>query len=62
MHQFFSPLSKVKDEDQTGVLELMDAQNNKKSKDSSFINMAAGANEEATHRVGSEERQPLLPI
>ncbi|KAE9452843.1 hypothetical protein C3L33_15247, partial [Rhododendron williamsianum] len=35
MHQFFSPLSKVKDEEQTGVLELMDAQNNHKSKDSS---------------------------
>ncbi|KAG5560878.1 hypothetical protein RHGRI_004038 [Rhododendron griersonianum] len=30
MHQFFSPLSKVKDEEQTGVLELMDAQNNHK--------------------------------
>lgn len=28
--QFFSPLSKVKDEEQTGVLELMDAQNNHK--------------------------------
>ncbi|XP_058201597.1 CMP-sialic acid transporter 2-like [Rhododendron vialii] len=62
MHQFFSPLSKVKDEEQTGLLELMDAQNNHKSKDSSFINMAAGANEEATHHTVSDERQPLLPI
>ncbi|KAK9289019.1 hypothetical protein L1049_017490 [Liquidambar formosana] len=61
MHQFFSPLSKVKDEQQNGVLELVDVHDNHKSKDSSFINMAAGANEEATHRVGSDERQPLLP-
>ncbi|KAA8527307.1 hypothetical protein F0562_034596 [Nyssa sinensis] len=61
MHQFFSPLSKVKDEQQNGVLEQMDVQSNHRSKDSSFINMAAGANEEASHRVGPDERQPLLP-
>ncbi|KAG2324744.1 hypothetical protein Bca52824_007472 [Brassica carinata] len=29
--------------------------------DDSFINMAAGANEEATHRGGSEDRTPFLP-
>lgn len=57
MHQFFSPLSKVKDEP-NGVLEM---QNSHRSRDSSFINMAAGANEEASHRVGPDERQPLLP-
>ncbi|XP_057460262.1 CMP-sialic acid transporter 2-like isoform X2 [Actinidia eriantha] len=61
MHQFFSSLSKVKDDQQTGVLEQMDVQNTHRSKNSSFINMAAGANEEASHRVGSDERQPLLP-
>ncbi|XP_059653522.1 CMP-sialic acid transporter 2-like [Cornus florida] len=61
MHQFFSPLSKVKDEQQNGVLELLDIKNNHRSKDSSFINMAAGANEEASHRVESNELQPLLP-
>ncbi|CAK9171287.1 unnamed protein product [Ilex paraguariensis] len=67
MHQFFSSLSKVKDEQQNGVLERLDIQNNS-SRDSSFINMAAGANEEvrksdqlASHRVGHDERQPLLP-
>ncbi|XP_022767858.1 CMP-sialic acid transporter 3-like isoform X1 [Durio zibethinus] len=60
MHQFFSPLSKVKDEQQNGKLELVDYQDNHRSKES-FINMAAGANEEASHRVGSDERQPLLP-
>ncbi|GAU12074.1 hypothetical protein TSUD_00400 [Trifolium subterraneum] len=59
MHQFFSPLSKVKDE-QNGVMELHDVQDKQRSKDS-FINMAAGANEEASHRVGHDERQPLLP-
>ncbi|XVF54997.1 hypothetical protein PTKIN_Ptkin06aG0001100 [Pterospermum kingtungense] len=59
MHQFFSSLSKVKDEQQNGKLDL-DYQDNHRSKES-FINMAAGANEEASHRVGSEERKPLLP-
>ncbi|CAJ2631138.1 unnamed protein product [Trifolium pratense] len=59
MHQFFSPLSKVRDE-QNGVMELHDVQDKQRSKDS-FINMAAGANEEASHRVGHDERQPLLP-
>ncbi|CAI8601656.1 unnamed protein product [Vicia faba] len=59
MHQFFSPLAKVRDE-QNGVLELPEVQEKQRSKDA-FINMAAGANEEATHRVGHDERQPLLP-
>ncbi|XP_068666011.1 CMP-sialic acid transporter 2-like [Aristolochia californica] len=61
MHQFFSSLSKVKDEPQNGKIELMDAQNSIRSKDMSFINMAAGANDDASHRIGSEDRQPLLP-
>ncbi|KAH6770298.1 Nucleotide-sugar transporter family protein [Perilla frutescens var. hirtella] len=60
MHQFFSPLAKVKDEQQNGVVERMDVQDNHRSRES-FLNMAAGANEEATHRVGPDERQPLLP-
>ncbi|XP_030527875.1 CMP-sialic acid transporter 3 [Rhodamnia argentea] len=60
MHQFFSPLSKVKDEQQNGVLELVEPEDNQRSRDS-FVNMAAGANDEATHRVGSDDRQPLLP-
>uniref|UniRef100_A0A5B6ZI28 Putative CMP-sialic acid transporter 2 n=1 Tax=Davidia involucrata TaxID=16924 RepID=A0A5B6ZI28_DAVIN len=62
MHQFFSSLSKVKDEQQNGALERVDVQSNHRSRDSSVINMAAGANEEASHRVGPDERQPLLPI
>ncbi|KAJ0080153.1 hypothetical protein Patl1_23962 [Pistacia atlantica] len=62
MHQFFSPLLKVKDEPQSGGLEMIDSQINQRSKDTSFINMAAGANEEASHHVGNEERTPLLPI
>ncbi|KAH6809190.1 UDP-galactose transporter 6 [Perilla frutescens var. frutescens] len=61
MHQFFSPLAKVKDEQQNGVVDRMDVQDNHRSRESSFLNMAAGANEEATHRVGPDERQPLLP-
>lgn len=60
MHQFFSPLSKVKDEQQNGMLELVEPEDNRRSRDS-FVNMAAGANDEATHRVGSDDRQPLLP-
>ncbi|KAL5074065.1 hypothetical protein RYX36_013049 [Vicia faba] len=42
MHQFFSPLAKVRDE-QNGVLELPEVQEKQRSKDA-FINMAAGAN------------------
>ncbi|KAA0033127.1 CMP-sialic acid transporter 2 [Cucumis melo var. makuwa] len=58
MHQFFSPLSKVKDE-QNGMTEMVDV-DNQRSK-GSFINIAAGANDEASHLVGSDERKPLLP-
>ncbi|XP_072952537.1 CMP-sialic acid transporter 4 [Typha angustifolia] len=60
MHQFFSPLAKVKDDKQTGTLEMLDAQNHR-SKESSFINMTAGAADDASHRVEPDERQPLLP-
>ncbi|GJS75602.1 CMP-sialic acid transporter 3-like protein [Tanacetum coccineum] len=59
MHQFFSPLSKIEEED--GVLELEPIPNNERSSNSTFINIAAGANEEASHRV-DDERKPLLPI
>ncbi|KAB1213341.1 CMP-sialic acid transporter 3 [Morella rubra] len=45
MHQFFSPLAKVKDEQQNGKLEPIDVHDKHRSKES-FINMAAGANEE----------------
>ncbi|XP_022150411.1 CMP-sialic acid transporter 2 [Momordica charantia] len=57
MHQFFSPLSKVKDE-QNGITEMVDV-DNQRSK-GSFINIAAGASEEASHHV-ADERKPLLP-
>ncbi|KAG8639885.1 CMP-sialic acid transporter 2 isoform X2 [Manihot esculenta] len=62
MHQFFSPLSKVKDEPPKGGQEMVDGENNQRSKDASFINMAAGANEDASHRVEHDEKAPLLPI
>ncbi|KAM7487030.1 hypothetical protein LguiA_003039 [Lonicera macranthoides] len=61
MHQFFSPLSKVKDEQENGVVERVEVQDNHRLKESSFINMAAGANEEASHHAGPDERKPLLP-
>ncbi|XP_033146031.1 CMP-sialic acid transporter 3 isoform X2 [Brassica rapa] len=61
MHQFFSPLAKVKDEhQQNGSLELSNAKDTHRA-DDSFINMAAGANEEATQRGESDDRTPLLP-
>ncbi|KAK4266501.1 hypothetical protein QN277_027408 [Acacia crassicarpa] len=60
MHQFFSPLSKVRDDQQNGMMELRDVHDTHRTKDS-FVDMAAGANEEASHRVGHDERQPLLP-
>ncbi|GLT53658.1 hypothetical protein SLA2020_269150 [Shorea laevis] len=62
MHQFFSPLAKIKDEPQNGNLELMDNENNQRSKDTSFVNIAAGANEDTSHRVGHDEKAPLLPL
>ncbi|CAN8254218.1 unnamed protein product [Cochlearia groenlandica] len=62
MHQFFSPLAKVKDEQQqqNGNLELANAKDTHRANES-FINMAAGANEEASHRGESDDRTPLLP-
>ncbi|XP_050241900.1 CMP-sialic acid transporter 3-like isoform X2 [Quercus robur] len=61
MHQFFSPLSKIKDEPQNVNFEMIDNQNNQRSKDTSFVNMAAGANEDASHHVGCDGKAPLLP-
>lgn len=61
MHQFFSPLAKVKDEAQNEMSEMKGVQSNLRSKDVSFINMAAGATEDASHRVSSDDREPLLP-
>ncbi|XP_010525895.1 PREDICTED: CMP-sialic acid transporter 2-like [Tarenaya hassleriana] len=46
MHQFFSPLSKVRDEQQNGKLELVNAPDDHHRAKDSFLNMAAGANEE----------------
>ncbi|XP_072965310.1 CMP-sialic acid transporter 4-like [Typha angustifolia] len=60
MHQFFSPLAKVKDEGPDGKLEMIDAQD-LRLKEASFIDMSAGATEDASHRVGSDERKLLLP-
>ncbi|XP_015572196.1 CMP-sialic acid transporter 4 isoform X1 [Ricinus communis] len=62
MHQFFSPLSKVKDEPPNGGVQMMDGKNNQRSKDAAFINMTAGANEDANHLVEHDEKAPLLPI
>lgn len=59
MHQFFSPIAKVKEETENGAVE-MDVHDNHRLKDSSFLNMAAGANEDAN--ISQDERKPLLPI
>ncbi|KAI3765532.1 hypothetical protein L2E82_15569 [Cichorium intybus] len=48
MHQLFSTLAKVKEEE-NGVLELKPVESNHR------------ANEEGSHRVESDERRPLLP-
>ncbi|KAJ6317889.1 hypothetical protein OIU76_013437 [Salix suchowensis] len=58
----FHHFPKVKDEPRDGILELVDSQNSQRSKDSSFINMTAGANDDASHHVGHDEKAPLLPI
>ncbi|KAG6479853.1 hypothetical protein ZIOFF_063328 [Zingiber officinale] len=61
MHQFFSPMAKVKDEIAVVSSEKMEAQR-LRLKEDSFVNMAAGAAEDVTHRGGHDERQSLLPI
>ncbi|GJN21525.1 hypothetical protein PR202_gb09009 [Eleusine coracana subsp. coracana] len=60
MHQFFSPMAKVKDDKPTELIELEDSQKHRSS-ESSFVNMTAGAADGASHRIGNDERQPLLP-
>ncbi|XP_066321980.1 CMP-sialic acid transporter 5-like isoform X2 [Miscanthus floridulus] len=60
MHQFFSPLAKVKDDKPADLIELEDTQNHRSS-ESSFVNMTAGAADDASHWIGTDERQPLLP-
>ncbi|PWZ27385.1 hypothetical protein Zm00014a_012236 [Zea mays] len=80
MHQFFSPLAKVKDDKPADSIELEDTQMTGKflscfkwvskyyfngwlsPSESSFVNMTAGAADDASHRIGTDERQPLLPI
>jgi len=62
MHQFFSPLAKVKDEKTAGTVELGDSQNHSRSSESSFVNMTAGAADDASHLSATDERKPLLPI
>ncbi|KAI3782682.1 hypothetical protein L2E82_12735 [Cichorium intybus] len=57
MHQLFSTLAKVKEEE-NGVLELKPVESNHMD---TFVNIVAGANEEGSHRVESDERRPLLP-
>ncbi|XP_066343143.1 CMP-sialic acid transporter 4-like [Miscanthus floridulus] len=61
MHQFFSPLAKVKDEKPAGTVDLGDTQNHRSS-ESSFVNMTAGAADDARHLSATDERKPLLPI
>ncbi|XP_057840391.1 CMP-sialic acid transporter 5 isoform X2 [Cryptomeria japonica] len=62
MHQFFSSLSKPKDEAQNGAVEMLDIQYNHRPKESSFINMTAGATEDASHSIVTlNEKEPLLP-
>ncbi|KAL3567534.1 hypothetical protein D5086_030185 [Populus alba] len=51
MHQFFSPLAKVKDEQQNGITELRDVPEKLKSKDS-FLDLAAAAHVEERMKDG----------
>ncbi|KAL6532008.1 hypothetical protein OROGR_013978 [Orobanche gracilis] len=58
---FFSPLSKAKDDPQDGVIEIVDVQDNHRSRESSFLNMAAGANEELVTVWGLFKDNLLYP-
>jgi len=42
-------------------VELGDSQNHRSS-ESSFVNMTAGAADDASHLSATDERKPLLPI
>ncbi|CAM0904073.1 unnamed protein product [Alopecurus aequalis] len=56
MHQFFSPLAKVKDDQPSGNLEL----EKHRLSDSSFVNMTAAADDSSL--LGpTDDRKPLLP-
>ncbi|CAD6263240.1 unnamed protein product [Miscanthus lutarioriparius] len=61
MHQFFSPLAKVKDVKPAGTVELGDTQNHRSS-ESSFVNMTAGAADDVVSNVyaGTGFRQGIL--
>ena len=56
MYQFFSPLSKVKDDEQNGKLEVMDIQDDHRLKDSSSINMVVGTYKQKGTPFGHESR------
>ena len=56
MHQLFSPLSKVKDDEQNGKLEVMDIQDDHRLKDSSSINMVVGTYKQKGTPFGHESR------
>ncbi|KAJ6683468.1 hypothetical protein OIU85_007181 [Salix viminalis] len=58
MHQFFSPLAKVKDEQQNGMTELRDVPEKLKSKDS-FLDLAVAAHEETTLGVAFNHTQVI---
>lgn len=61
MHQFFSSLAKPKDGHRENY-DRLDGQSNTMSKDSSLLDMAAGATEEVSHKINMRsEREPLLP-
>ncbi|KAM0911855.1 hypothetical protein ACQ4PT_013207 [Festuca glaucescens] len=57
MHQFFSPLAKVKDDKPAGTLEL----EKHRLSDSSFVNMTAGADDASRLGPTDDDRKPLLP-
>ncbi|XP_024531637.1 CMP-sialic acid transporter 5-like isoform X2 [Selaginella moellendorffii] len=64
MHQFFSALSKTKDEKLDNQMDTFVDKHNTytRPKDDAFINMTAGAGEQANLKVGIlDDRQPLLP-
>ncbi|XP_078434515.1 CMP-sialic acid transporter 3-like [Wolffia australiana] len=58
MHQFFSPMAKARDDAMNGKeVESVGL----RSKEESFVNMAAAATQDMTHRLGHDDREPLLP-
>ncbi|RCV28582.1 hypothetical protein SEVIR_5G420600v4 [Setaria viridis] len=60
MHQYLS--NQIKDEVPSSKIEMAEAHDHSRVKESVYVNVTDSVASEAKHRHGSDERQPLLPV